>query len=186
MYEVEQKFINVDLQAVKATLHTLDIDRFVHRSETDTYFNHPARDFAKTDEAIRLRRDGETNRITYKGPKIDQTTKTRREIDLPLPSGPATFEQWTLLLKKLGFTPVGQVHKERDKAWLDWEGYRVEISLDTIEGLGSFVELEVIADEAELDQAKAVIASLARKLTLVETERRSYLCLLLEKEKAVD
>ena len=187
MYEVEQKFIVKNLAAVREELEKLGIDEYTHRSETDTYFIHPARDFAETDEAIRMRRDGDTNRITYKGPKIDQTTKTRREIDLPLPEGVETFDQWCELLAALSFKPVGEVHKERDKAWLDWEGtdcqaYRVEVSLDTIEELGTFVELEVIVDEDQLDQARAVIASLAERLGLKQNERRSYLCLLTGKE----
>ena len=181
MYEVEQKFVAGDLSSVRERLRELDITTYTHRSETDTYFSHPARDFAQTDEAIRLRRDGQTNRITYKGPKIDQTTKTRREIDLPLPEGVDTFDQWCELLAALSFKPVGEVHKERDKAWLDWEAYRVEVSLDTIEELGTFVELEVIVDEDQLDQARAVIASLAERLGLKQNERRSYLCLLIEK-----
>lgn len=181
MYEVELKFVTPDLEAVERLLRQMGVDRFVHRSETDTYFNHPARDFAQTDEAIRLRRYGNENRITYKGPKIDQTTKTRREIDLKLLDGEETFPKWSALLEVLGFTPVGQVHKERDKAWLDWETCHVEVSLDTVTGLGTFVELEVIADEEKLDEARTAIESLAKKLGLTENERRSYLCLLMEK-----
>ena len=55
--------------------------------QVDQYFAHPARDFAQTDEALRLRRVGKQNFITYKGSKIDATTKTRREIELPLAPG---------------------------------------------------------------------------------------------------
>ena len=182
MYEVEQKFVVEELGGVRNRLVELGVERFGHRSEIDTYFNHPARDFVQTDEAVRLRRTGVENRITYKGPKIDQTTKTRREIDLCLPEGEATFEKWSSMLEVLGFTPAGQVHKERDKAWLDWEGYRVEVSLDTVTGLGTFVELEVIAQEDQLDAARAAIGSLAEALGLVRNERRSYLCMLLERQ----
>src|SRR4051812_30732689 len=33
--------------------------------QEDLYLAHPARDFGRTDEAFRLRRDGDANRITY-------------------------------------------------------------------------------------------------------------------------
>ena len=49
--------------------------------QVDTYFSHPARDFAATDEALRIRSIDQENFVTYKGPKLDATTKTRREID---------------------------------------------------------------------------------------------------------
>ena len=49
--------------------------------QVDRYFAHPCRDFARTDEALRLRRDGDDVAITWKGPRIDAATKTRRESE---------------------------------------------------------------------------------------------------------
>ena len=86
------------------------------QEEIDVYFAHPARDFAQTDEALRLRRKGDANCITYKGPKIDATTKTRREIELPLAPGPESLASWTALLEAVGFRPAGEVRKSRRKA----------------------------------------------------------------------
>jgi predicted adenylyl cyclase CyaB len=83
-------------------------------------------------------------------------------------------------LEALGFRPVAEVRKLRRKAFVAWEGRTVEVSLDAIEGLGTFVELELMASPAEVEPAKARLASLAAKLNLVRSERRSYLELLLE------
>ena len=55
--------------------------------EADHYFNAPDRDFARTDEAFRLRRIGAANFVTYKGPKRDAQRKMRTEIEVPLPDG---------------------------------------------------------------------------------------------------
>jgi adenylate cyclase class 2 len=52
--------------------------------------------------------------------------------------------------------------------------------LDEVEGLGAFVELELAADESGLEEAKSRIASLALELGLSDSERRSYLELLLD------
>ena len=79
--EVEQKFPVADRAALDRQLAALG---FVPRDaelQVDQYFAHPARDFARTDEALRIRRVGQFNYITYKGPKLDATTKTRREIE---------------------------------------------------------------------------------------------------------
>ena len=177
-YEVEMKFPVADVAALEARLAGLGTTISVALSEVDVYFAHPARDFGQTDEAIRIRRKGQANFITYKGPKIDATTKTRREIDLPLPPGEETAQAWTGLLEALGFTVAGEVRKTRRKAHVAWQGRRVEASLDEVVGLGSFAELELVVESEAVDMAKSCIASLAETLGLKESERRSYLELL--------
>ena len=68
----------------------------------DIYLNHPARDFAETNEAFRIRRISDENRITYKGPRRSGPTKTREEIEIPFASGPDRFQQLLRLLENLG------------------------------------------------------------------------------------
>jgi len=178
-FEVEQKFPVFDLAALEARLAARGEGVSEPRAEVDLYFAHPARDFARTDEALRIRRQGPSNSITYKGPKIDQTTKTRREIELPLPPGEESAGAWAELLETLGFRPVAEVRKLRRKVQVSWQGRRVQGSLDEVEGLGNFAELELVEEEAGVESAKACIASLAESLGLVQSERRSYLELLL-------
>jgi adenylate cyclase class 2 len=180
--EVEQKFPVEDLAVIESTLRSLGATASEPKRETDLYYAHPARDFAVTDEALRIRRSGDANWITYKGPKIDATTKTRREIDLPLPGGPEGYASWASLVEALGFRPVAEVSKERRKALVAWEGRRVEVSLDRVHDVGTFVELELVTDADDVASAKSCIASLAQRLGLSGSERRSYLELLLERQ----
>jgi adenylate cyclase class 2 len=177
--EVEQKFRVDDLAAVEARLAELGVAVSPPRTEADLYFAHPARDFARTDEALRVRRAGAATFLTYKGPKIDATTKTRREIDLPLAVSDEGPEALRALLEALGFTPVAEVRKRRRKAMAPWEGRQIEVSLDEVDRVGTFVELELIADEVGVEPAKTALASLAARLGLSANERRSYLQLLL-------
>ncbi len=180
-YEVEQKFPTEGFDAIRTKLQRLHARFAAATEEIDLYFNHPQRDFRETDEAFRIRRRGQSNRVTYKGPKIDATTKTRRELELPLPDGEGVAERWTELLETLGFRQAGQVAKQRTKFEVEWQDRVVEGTFDEIDRLGTFVELELVVDAEELDEAKQVIASLAAKLGLVTSERRSYLQLLLAK-----
>jgi len=183
--EVEQKFPVPELAPVESALARLGAQPGPSQEERDLYFGHPARDFSQTDEALRIRRKGPGVFITYKGPKIDQTTKTRREIELPL--GPSerpaedTAAAWAELLLALGFRRVAEVCKLRRKARLARHGFQVEICLDQVSELGSFVELEVVAQDDQLDRARACLAKLAGELGLEKSERRSYLELLLER-----
>ena len=178
-YEVEQKFPVSDMPALEQALGALGASISAANEEIDLYYAHPSRDFAKTDEALRIRRKGGKHCITYKGPKIDTTTKTRQEIELPLGEAENTTEAWNDLLTALCFTPIAEVRKLRRKALVEWEGRTIEASLDQIEGLGTFAELELVVAPSGLEAAKTAIASLAARLGLHESERRSYLQLLL-------
>jgi adenylate cyclase class 2 len=191
MYEVELKYPVADLPALQQRLAVLAGRFYATVDQVDRYFNHPCRDFARTDEALRLRLDGEAVVITWKGPRIDATTKTRREIELPLAVGMAegggathpparTIAQWTELLEALGFRPVATVPKRRRRARVHWQGMEVDVALDSVAGVGEFLEIELQASEADVPQARACLESLARELGCGPPERRSYLELLLE------
>lgn len=182
-YEVEQKYPLEDLLGIEAKLAAAGAEVSEPRCEADWYYAHPARDFAATDEALRIRRLGPANSLTYKGPRVDATTKTRREIELRLESGEGAAAAWGGLLEVLGFRPVAEVRKRRRKARVPWQGRLVELSLDEVEELGTFVELELLAAPEDIEAAKACLASLADGLGLGASERRSYLELLLEKRK---
>lgn len=180
-YEVEQKFPVDDLAAIQRQLSAMGARVSEPQEEADLYYAHPARDFAVTDEALRIRRKGGAAFITYKGPKVDATTKTRREIELPLGAEPSSSGAWGVLLESLGFRPVAEVRKRRRKAMVSWQGRPIEMSLDELDQLGTFVELELVVLPEEVEAAKSHVASLAHALGLANSERRSYLELLLEK-----
>jgi adenylate cyclase class 2 len=187
VYEVEMKFPVNDLDALRQRLVALAARFHDPVDQVDLYFAHPSRDFAQTDEALRLRRVGHDAAITWKGPRIGTAAKTRREIELPLealpvslPGGaPTTIDRWTELLEALGFRRAIEVVKRRLPASVQWQGVEVQIALDTVAGLGDFVELELLAAEGELSLAQERVSSLARRLGCGPQERRSYLEMLL-------
>ena len=180
-FEVEQKHCVSDMSALVKRLsdHGARMGETIEQS--DQYFAHPCRDFAKTDEALRIRTVGDKSFVTYKGPKLDTTTKTRREIELPLDPEDADGSQFAELLAALGFTPVAVVRKRRRKFEISANGHEVEGALDDVDKVGSFVELELQADDSTLEEAKRTISKLATELGLGPSERRSYLEMLLEK-----
>jgi adenylate cyclase class 2 len=185
--EIEMKFPVTDFRALKQHLRQRGARRVQlrPRHEEDHYFNAPDRDFARTDEAFRLRRMGAANFVTYKGPKRDAQTKTRAEIEVAMAKGKTAAEDFRRLVHSLGYRDVAVVRKAR---WLyrlsDVQGFPVEICLDEVVGLGKFVELEILAPAGKLDPARAALLALAKELELAESERRSYLELLLDKQKA--
>jgi adenylate cyclase, class 2 len=178
--EVEQKFHVADLASLEGRLTGLGLEKHEAITQVDCYFAHPARDFADTDEALRLRQVGDLNYITYKGPKLDATTKTRRELEIPLAPGSTMASSAVSLLEALGFTKVAEVRKRRIHSTLRWQNRLLSVSLDRIDELGDFVELEIVTNQDDVAAARECLASLANQLGLTDNERRSYLELLLE------
>ncbi len=160
--------------------------------QEDVYFSHPCRDFAKTDEALRLREveieEGSTCvLLTYKGPKIGKVGKSRIEVEVEVSDKEAARE----ILERLGFEPLEDmvIRKVRKVYALHIDGTRVEACLDTVEGLGTFLELEIEAEEdADVGELEAMLLELVRDRLGVRGEvvRDSYLELLMQKEGVVE
>ena len=53
------------------------------------------------------------------------------------------------------------------------------MAIDTVAGLGDFLELEILASEEEIPLALSSLQSLAAEIGLGQPERRSYLEMLL-------
>jgi len=138
----------------------------------DLYFNSPQRDFRFSDEALRIRIKEEGARLTYKGPKLDQQTKSRRELTIRI-DDPTQMRD---VLSLLGFVLSAEVRKRRTK--YSYQG--MVIALDEVEGLGTFLEVEAQA-EANWENEKERVLSVLKRLELEDTIRRSYIELLEEK-----
>jgi adenylate cyclase class 2 len=180
MLEIEAKFPVQDWSDVERQLRTWGANFDDPREDVDQYFNAPDRDFAQTDEALRIRSIGQANFVTYKGPKIDPQTKTRTEIEVPLAMGVPIAEEFGRLFVQLHYRPVAVVRKGRIVAHLQREGFDMEFCLDNVEGLGRFVEIEILAPQESLETARKVLLKSAGELGLARQERRSYLELLLK------
>ena len=182
MYEVEVK-VRAEHGTVRDRLAELDADPLGGVTQVDTYFGAPHRDFAETDEALRIRRetrhedrpDAETEaQLTYKGPLVDDDSKTREEIEAGVENG----DDVTAILESVGFDPAATVRKDRER--FAYDGFTV--TLDAVTDLGEFVEVETeVADEVAVDAAREDAFELLRSLDLDPADqiRTSYLGLLL-------
>jgi adenylate cyclase class 2 len=188
MYEVELK-VRADHGAVRDRLDALGATRVGRVRQVDTYYDAPHRDFAETDEALRVREetavaggsgerrdrdDGTETRLTYKGPLVERESKTREEAETAV----ADADAMRAVLDGLGFEPAATVEKERERYRA--EGYTV--TLDAVDGLGEFVEVETeVPGEAGVEAARESATALLERLGLDPKAgiRTSYLGLLL-------
>ena len=187
-YEVEVKLPLADKETMKATI--LQIGGIEKNSErqTDIYYDHPCRSFSETDESVRVRHRTRTGglslsetghalvELTYKGPKVDKTTKTRLEYTVDLDDS----ESMAQILLNTGFKQVATIVKYRE--FYDIDG--ITVSLDVVTDVGTYVELELMADGKDsMSKAKERILKLVKRLGLNEKNmvRESYLEIYLEK-----
>jgi adenylate cyclase class 2 len=174
--------LEVELKVKVPALDPVRIRLFDHQAkflgkvhEHDIFYNAPHRDFGVTDEAVRVRYADDRAVVTYKGPKIKKFgLKAREELNFGVESG----EPFETMLLRLGFTKTAEVNKWR-------ENYRLgntTISLDDVEGLGTFAEIEVIAENGA-DNPTTKIGKIARKIGVEgEPILESYLEMLLAKQ----
>jgi adenylate cyclase, class 2 len=176
MIEVEVKAHVTDFEDVKEKLTEIGAEKIGTEHQMDVYFNAPHRDFAQTDEALRIREipenGGKRIILTYKGAKLDGVSKTRKEIEVDV----SDSEKMASILGNIGFRAAANVEKDR-VIYLFNDSL---ISLDQVKKVGSFVEIEKEAKEDE-DFKNAVdeIFETYKKLGIEEGfERRSYLELM--------
>ena len=173
MIEVEVKASVKDFDDVKKKLIQIGANKINNEHQRDVYFNSQHKDFVKTDEALRIREIPENGKkrfiLTYKGAKMDDVSKTRKEIEVDV----SESHNMTLILENIGFYPAAEVKKDREIYNLD----EFIITLDTVYDVGTFVEIEKSAHESE-ETAESLekIFEIYKKLGIEEGfERRSYL-----------
>lgn len=177
MIEVEVKaHAPEDQDALVKKLDEIGAKRVGEEYQEDIYFNAPHRDFAQTDEALRIRKvqqgDAEDLFITYKGAKMDDVSKTRKEVEVGIEDSAKVAD----IFQSLSFRPVATVRKKRTIYSLN----DLVITLDQVQGVGKFVEIEKELEEGEdTKEALDKIFTTYSQLGIEEGfERRSYLELM--------
>lgn len=180
-WEVELKFHVDEPQQLQEKLALHGFAMLELEQHEDIYLRHPSRDFARSDEAFRIRRVNDRAFLTYKGPRSAGQVKTREEIELAIDS--SALAEWQLLVDRLGFQQVIPVRKTRrtfecrsKPDFLD-----LHVAMDCVDRLGNFAEIEiVIANDGGVEAAEQKVISAAKLLGLEKRQPKSYLSMLLE------
>ncbi len=156
--EVETKIEVSSLPEIADRLRSLGAEDLGSSSQQDTYLNAPHCDYAHTDEALRVRETESGIEITYKGPKQKHSgSKARKEITLSVESAQDAIALFTAI----GFFVSAHVRKERT----EYRYRDTTIALDHVEGLGTYVEIEVLTDN-DISAAQNTIESVKKELNI--------------------
>ncbi|HUR25920.1 MAG TPA: class IV adenylate cyclase [Candidatus Thermoplasmatota archaeon] len=173
LLEVEAKVALDGPEPVRSALHRLGAAATPAIVEVDVFFTHAQRDLPAADEALRLRSltphpaagpggpggpgaaaSAARYELTHKGPRQAGAYKAREERTVRLADDP------TELLAALGFRPTVRLRKTRERHRLG----TLEVTLDHVEGLGWFAEVEALGADART--AEAAVQAALRELGL--------------------
>lgn len=187
MIEVEIKLKISDPDDIKNKLLTLGFSEHEFLTETDTYFDNKNGDIRNSDKALRIREtiNHTTNKhfcqVNFKGEKYDNKSMTRPEFETCVENADALLN----IINGIGFYSVEpKVIKMRHVLI----NSTMKAYIDSVKGLGDFLELEIVTDneeskDKELNRINSILVALGYSMT--DTTTTSYLSALQKKLESI-
>ncbi|MEA2051957.1 MAG: class IV adenylate cyclase [Euryarchaeota archaeon] len=178
MIEVETKLKINNIGQMEERLKGLKGMYKGEKTELDLYFDHQDTQIFRNGGALRVRDADGKYRLTYKGPKKDDETTSREEIEIGIESA----REMQKILAELGFYVLCEVKKQR-KTYLLRD---LVITLDDVEDLGEFIEVEGKAsnEEAYMKKKKEIFMLLNDlELSSEKISQKSYLEMSLDEKR---
>ena len=179
--EYEVKIPVDNLRKLRDSLRSSSYELMGEVEETDYYLDlTPCVGISKEDIAYRVRlrknlRSGKVEgEVTYKGPQLEEGVKARVELSTPVRDPEALIKAYTLMGFRLyRLKKHREIYRRRNHA--------VTVYLDDVEGLGKFVEVEVMNPESKEAYLKE-LRKVKEELGLKEEPElvTPYLTMLLE------
>ena len=174
MIEIESKYHSPGNDRVEKALVRLGAKKVAEGAIEDTYFAHPGRDFGKSDEALRLRKLTDGAELNYKGPRLKmENLKAREEITIKV-DNPLAAQR---IIERLGFKEVCSIRKKRASYTYD----KMRVDLDDVEGLGEFVEIEILTESPE--RSSLLFETAVKELALEKAEPKTYFEMIVDKQE---
>lgn len=179
--EIELKLPLLNGDAAREALAKLAKKKY-ENFQHDVYFNSPGRDFlAEPDnicEWLRIRLDGDKAQINYKDWQPHEEKIKTHSIEYE--TNVDSYDQLEKIFTALGFKKLIEVKKTRQA----WSYKDVEICLDSVEGLGEFIELEYKGDLDSVEAAREYLFAVLGELNAEtgELDLKGYPYLLLGKK----
>ena len=169
--EIEVKIKTENLEGLKEELVKLGASFILPVEQVDEYYKLKGKEKETQRPGsfiLRIREQEQIKRFTVKA--LTETTGAWIEHE----TGVEDPEELRKILELVGFTNVFTIKKTRTYGKLK----NFEICLDDVEGLGKFVEFEIISDNPE--EGKAKIMEIVTKLGLSDDqiEHRGYAAII--------
>lgn len=148
--EMEESFvIKDDFKNILEKIKEENFEFVDENVEEDTYFTDPEEVFVRDRICLRTRKTNEDNlELTYK-PKTDNRTEQYGKKECNVSIDVKDYDDIRFILKELNYLEYVSFKKHRVTYTKKINGIVHNIMLDTIEGVGKYVELEMIVHTKE-------------------------------------
>lgn len=145
LYETEKKFFITDIRPLEALLISNWFGKMPTKSEErDIYFVDKDGVFIPSKICLRIRESNGSSELTYKGPSLNMDPNGfYSKLECNIPIGTVT-EAAVHMLEALGFLKYVEVKKARATFSKQESDATFNVSIDTVENAGNFVEFEIL------------------------------------------
>ena len=176
--EMEESFIiKDDFKSILKKIKEEDFKFVDENVEEDTYFTDPEEVFIKDRICLRTRKTNEDSlELTYK-PKTDNRTEQYGKKECNVSIDVKDYEDIRYILKELNYLEYVSFKKHRATYTKTIGGIEHNIMLDTIEGVGKFIELEMIVhSKAEQEKSREELDAFVERMGCsgLESKNKPY------------
>lgn len=169
MKEIELKFEIEDYNVAKSRIENAGAEYKDKYQQADLWLDTKDGRLRREGKGLRIRQENEKVILTLKSKIAYGKFKEVEELELEL----GDFETALGIFRELGFEPCSETRKVRE----DWKLGNVKVSLDKVEGLGVFLELE--GSRREIEQV-------IKKLGLESSQRITKHYTTLKEERKIE
>ena len=148
--EIEQKFYFKDIKSFYNLLSENNLTKIENEniSDSDEYFTDINSEYIKNRTCLRIRTTNNKNmEITFKGKSTSFSNfyaKSENNINIDIND----YSNLVDMLGSLGFYSYTTVTKSREVYNKIEDNIEYNVMIDTVEGIGSFIEFELLSDES--------------------------------------
>ncbi len=175
LMEQEIRIKIADIDSVKNLLESKGAELLSFKEQEDMYFGN--KDIYKKlgrSFMLRIRNSGGEYELAFKGATGKDGIYEEHQIKV----NKDYADELKIIIERSGFEHIITVNKKRHS----YRYMKAEIELDQIDGLGDFVEIEIISDEAKDEELKSITADLGFDKN--EIIRKGYVTMLLAKNNS--
>ena len=151
--ELEKGFeINSEYDKILEKIKEKDFKFVSNIVEEDTYFSDKDLDFVKNRTCLRTRKTNEEFlELTYKQKSTEETEKYgKKEVNISLDV--KDYDDIKFVIKQLGYIEYVSFKKNRATYTREFDGLIHNIMIDELEGIGKFIELEILSDSEDKEK----------------------------------
>lgn len=167
--ETEKKYYCNDIKKLIRIATSLDFKLLSSKNEIDEYFTDIDSEYIKNRTCLRIRKtNNEKMEITFKG-KSNTLTNLYSKLENNIDAYIDEYDDYVKLFYNLGYHSYVIVDKDRITYSYSDNNYEYNIMIDSISGIGSFVEFEILSSK-QIDSLEKKLERFIDKFKSVKLE----------------